>query len=295
MSDKTAENDLTMWLSTYGLITAERILEKYKIRLQSSDLLTALKNPQGFYHRIMRIPLKNVLNGIILQQAHDYQVYVQKLLIDYLISGEGGRGEDSPGGDTRDDLEAERTRFVEMGETFHQQEVAHQQLIAQSQKALIKETGLWQKRLATTAKTIKEKLRHQDGNPSEDLILQSVNSLLVDYDLSQGNPLKHTGGQWARVETHLKQSLDLEARQVFVEQIAMLANYTADLDILLNGFMEKINEMNQGLKQYRSDFYSTILRVTDLIKLLPEYRHDMKQIEENREALRFDSEIGEDS
>jgi hypothetical protein len=45
MSDEKKENELSSWMSTYGLITAERILERYKIRLQHEELASAMKNP----------------------------------------------------------------------------------------------------------------------------------------------------------------------------------------------------------------------------------------------------------
>ena len=86
MAEERTENELSIWLSTYGLITAERILERYGIHLQHEDLLSAIKNPKNFYHQLLRIPLKNVFNGIILQQAQDYQSYGQKIFIDYLMS-----------------------------------------------------------------------------------------------------------------------------------------------------------------------------------------------------------------
>src|ERR1700733_6213863 len=129
MSEDRKEDALSAWLSTYGLITAERILERYQIRLQQKELFSVVKNPNTFYHRLLRVPLKNVLNGIIMQQVHDYQVYTQKLFVDYLLSGESEKDEESPGGMAREDLEEERNKLLKLNEGFHQLELAQNKLI----------------------------------------------------------------------------------------------------------------------------------------------------------------------
>ena len=93
MSDEKLENDISQWFSTYGVITAERILGRYQIQLPQTELVAAVKNPFSFYHKLVELPIRNVLNGIVLQQANDYHIYVQKLYIDYLLSGETSKDE----------------------------------------------------------------------------------------------------------------------------------------------------------------------------------------------------------
>ena len=119
----------SQWFSTYGVITAERILGTYHIILAQTDLLAGIKNPHSFYHQMVQIPLKNVLNGIILQQANDYHIYVQKLFIDYLLSGESAKSEESQGAHTRESLESERKQLVSLGEEFNKKQLAHDSLI----------------------------------------------------------------------------------------------------------------------------------------------------------------------
>lgn len=295
MSEEKAENDLSMWFSTYGLITAERILEKYKIRLQQEDLLSAIKNPNTFYHRLMRVPLKNVLNGIILQQAHDYQVYAQKLFIDYLLSGETGKSEESPGGFTREELENERQNLMKMGEEFRQQELAQDKLIAESQACLIKLSEEWQKNLLNAAKKINTSLKSYGINKDEKIIIQAINSLLIMQDFSKEHALSLKGESWGRVEKIFEQSLSDDLRQIIVEQITKLGAFMAETDSSLRDFIHQIAEMSDSLRKFRSDFYNFILRVTDLIKLLPEYHYDPVQTQENRESLYFDTKIGEET
>src|SRR5580704_2455101 len=100
MKEKQTADELSQWYSTYGVITAERILSTYQIALSQSDLLVAVKSPFSFYHQLLQVPLKNVLNGIVLQQANDYHVYAQKLFIDYLLSGESGKPPEAQGAQT---------------------------------------------------------------------------------------------------------------------------------------------------------------------------------------------------
>lgn len=210
------ENELSHWFSTYGLITAERILGKYSIVLPQETLLSAIKDPASFYHRILQVPLKNVLNGIVLQQAHDYHVYAQKLFIDYLLSGDSAADENSQGASTRERMEEERLNLITLGKEFHQQQLDQDSLIAASQAYLIKVTKEWN---------------------------------------------------------------EAEEGAVFHEH--------------LETYLQQAKEMNAQARMFRSRFYNAIIRVTELIKLMPNYRIDEAQDLVNREPLYFDKTIGD--
>ncbi|ASQ45953.1 hypothetical protein [Legionella clemsonensis] len=287
------ENDLSEWLSTYGLVTVERIMERYNIRLQQEDLISVIKNPNTFYHQLVRVPLKNVLNGIILQQAHDYQVYAQKLFVDYLLSGESSKSADSPGGYTREDLEKERQVLIKLGEEFHEKELVHTRLIADSQKHLIKQVEEWQKILLQAAKKIKNALQLQQISVNENVVIQAINILLITQDVSKGSDVALNEEGWVRVEKIVQQKLSEELRQLFVEQIATLRNFMSETDSLLHEFIDKIAAMTSALRNFRTQFYNLILKITELIRQLPEYRANPVQTEENRESLHFDTAIGE--
>ncbi len=137
MIEKQEQTDWSAWISTYGLLTSVRILERFNIHLPHDDLIRAVKNPLSIYCLMLRAPFKNIFNGIILQQAHDYQIYAQKLFIDYLLSGEDAKEAGTPGEMTREDLERQRMNLMEIGAGFYKQEEAHQILIAESQGGLI--------------------------------------------------------------------------------------------------------------------------------------------------------------
>lgn len=159
MSGEKSENDLSHWFSTYGVITAERILNRYHINLAQIDLVAAVKSTFSFYHKVLQIPLRNVLNGIVLQQANDYHVYVQKLFIDYLLSGENSKDESSPGASTREALENARQQLLALGEEYHQKEGEHNHLISSSQNFLIKLSAEFNKALEKSITSITQILK----------------------------------------------------------------------------------------------------------------------------------------
>ena len=290
MNEEKSENDLSGWCSTYGLITAQRILEGYKIKLQSDDLVHTLKSPDTFYNRLLRIPLRNVFNGIILQQARDYQLYAQKLFIDYLLSGEGSKPEESPGAATREDLEEARKSLLLMTENFHECELAHELLIAQSQVKLMKDAAEWQKVLISIAKEIKNGLAAFAIMKSDNVIMQSLIILLTSYDFKSHFNNKKTS--WDSVEKILEIRLNNEIQQVFLDEISKLSNLFSATDASLTDFGLQIKQMSLQLRQFRTDFYNFIIRANELIKLLPDYTINSQQNLENREALFFDSTLG---
>lgn len=223
MTKEKLASDMSTWFSTYGVLTSKRILDRFNINLNDAELAQVIKDPDNVYHQLLRVPLKNVFNGIILQQAHDYQVYAQKLYVDYLLSGEKEKPEDSPGSETRGDLEQRRKELLEMSESFSRLESDHKKLIATSQSHL--------KKLASE----------------------------LPADISE-------------VSEATKKSLTST----------------------ITTYLEKVQDIENNLRSYRSQFYNTILVTTNLIKLLPDYRPDEAQILENRETLYFDPKIGEE-
>lgn len=215
---KEQSTDWQTWFSTYGLLTAERILARFNIGLPHDELINAVKDPHSIYFQLLRVPLKNVFNGIILRQAHDYQIYAQKLLVDYLLSGEDAKEKSAPGSATRDDVEKERLKLIETGDAFRKIEEAHQLLIAESQAKLV-------------------------------LLTKDLSALrLAPQKLEQG----------------------------------------------MADFVERCENNNINLRSYRSQFYNLILRITEFLRLIPDYHIDQAKIEENRMTLEFDALLGEE-
>ena len=130
-----------IWLSTYGLLTAERLLERFRITLSHPELLDALKNQDSPYHHLLTVPLKNIFNGIIIKQVHDYQVYMQKLFIDYKLTSTKPEVEgEPPAQNSGGEIDVKYNELVELSNIFEEKKHEHQQLIAKSQDWLIQQT-----------------------------------------------------------------------------------------------------------------------------------------------------------
>ena len=179
MDLENKEKELSAWCSTYGLLTARRILERFKINLDDSELIAALNNPESVYYQMLRVPLKNVFNGIILQQVNDYHVYSQKLMVDYLLSGEADKPETAQGADTREDLENERLKLMELGEAINKEEQVHHRVIAQSQAELITISKTMQSSLTEVAKKVGKVLKSHGISKSDILIQKAIRAGLI--------------------------------------------------------------------------------------------------------------------
>jgi hypothetical protein len=288
--------DLTHWFSTYGLITAERILGKYQIKLRHDVLLAAIKNPGSFYNRLLQVPLKHVLNGIVITQAHDYLVYVQKLFIDYLLSGaanENSEEEGDSGGGAKDNLEEERTALLEKVEEFEKLKFAQDTLIAKSQAAFIEATQKW---LTTRDETIKAIALCVQG--IEPQAKGSSIASALDYALAQACSIKNEPAQRmafvTALNSRLQQNLSQDVQQNIADTLDDLFAVAVDFEPLVIEFYELTKEINYQARSFRTQFYDCILRVNELIKLLPEYRIDPEKDKVNRENLEFDKSLGGD-
>ena len=288
------EEDLSKWFSTYGLITAERILGKYHINLKHEVLLAAVKNSKSFFNRLLHIPLKHVLNGIVLQQGNDFHVYAQKLFIDYLLSGDSHAEEGAPGGGTRDALEEERVALVALGEQYNQLTLAQDTLIASSQSVFIKITQDWNSALEAAVKTIAANLKSQGTEASPNMITSAVYYAVAHCSLSdmQSNDMKLAFIDAMNVV--LKANLNADTKEKMLSSFEPLFSIASNFEVSLNEFYEQTQDINHQARSIRTQFYDTILRVIDLIKLLPEYKLDPEQDSINRGALDFDKSIGGD-
>lgn len=289
--DEQEGNDLSGWFSTYGLITSRRILESYKIPMNEQELRYTLRSADTFYHRLLRIPLKNVFNGIILQQVNDYQVYAQKLFIDYLLSGQSGKDEDAQGAHTRELLEEERNSMIFLSKKFHSKEIVNERLIAKSQASLIQHAADWQNRIQNLSSQLRKKLVPQF---TAEAVLKGLVTLLIHCRIKQGRMIMDET-EWTAVETAMGAALPPESRQLLLADISNLGEYAVESEQTLDDFYEQISDMNLDIRQFRSDFYDTILRVNNLITLLPDYTINVEQVRENRETLFFDTGLGNEA
>ena len=120
-------------VSTYALFTAGRVLEHLGLHLPTDELQLRLQKNDSVLFKFLHIPIKNIRNNIIFQQAYDYQVYVQKLFIDYQLSPEYEKTPDSPGANTREELNEKFNRVISMVEELSKLQTKGLRLISDSQ------------------------------------------------------------------------------------------------------------------------------------------------------------------
>jgi len=285
MNKDQEQPSLSKWFSTYGLITAERILEKYNIKLTHTDLIAVLKNEHSIFYSILKIPIKNVLNGIIFNQAKDYQVYAQKLFIDYLLSGPSSKGEQASGGETREEIEEKRKELMATGERFQEKEQEHRNLIAESQKYLISYTSQLTKSMDKAINSCHTFFQEKGIDISKAKLKQAVYSALVNSD--KNNP--------SSFENALLNSIDTVSTQLNSEEInnqfQKLFNDFAAIDERLAEYENKTKLMSEDIKAFRNEFYNEILRVNELLYQLSDYKINDEQMKVNKEALNFDRDV----
>ncbi|WP_392537259.1 hypothetical protein [Legionella sp. 227] len=290
MNGEEIDNELNQWFSTYGAITAERILGRYNVNLAQTDLVAAIKSPFSFYHRLIQVPLKSVLNGIVLQQANDYHVYVQKLFIDYLLSGENSKGEEAQGAATRETIENERQQLVALGEAFQKVQGDQDYLIANSQRILIQMTQLFNAELEKALSSLNKLLKAAGLTVKKSQIRQAINHALIYCNVRE---IQTNGSLFIeKMNEVLKVSLTEDLKGKMLTSLSEILQMNIDFDDQIMDYVQQTDEINRSANSYRNQFFDTIIRVIDLMKSLPEYKIDPEQDAINREPLYFDKSIG---
>lgn len=287
------DETLSKWFSTYGLVTAERLIGIFKITLDQEDLKLALKGPYNFYHRLLQIPIQNILSGIVQQQAHDYHVYLQKLFIDYLLSGESGKSETSPGAVTRAELDIEREDVVSLAEEFNKKQIALNNLIAESQICLIDLCKQWNTSLDNAIKEFHNTLMEHGFDLKKSLIRKAINHAIVQCDSTNSDIQNKNYELIEKANEIMGITINENLKESLMNHLSELLAYTINFDSHVVDFPSRVSELSNELRAYRRQFYDKIITVTYLMKLLPEYKIDPVQDAINKEPLFFDRSIGE--
>ncbi len=293
MNVESTELDLSPWFSTYSVITAERVLGLLNIHLDSNEISQAVKNPINIYYLLLRVPIKNIFNGIILTQAQDYQVYAQKLFIDYLLSNETAKSEESQGFNTRESLEKERESLVNLGNEFNDLEFNHQTLIAESQNSLVPYAKKLQDILRSAASGLKKILNEQGVSKDEQIVFRAIREAISNYEKLDNEILSNSSIFWNKLTKLLEIKLRDEQKEQFSSILSGFNSLRDEINNTLISYLERAGDMEINLKSYRSQFYNIILRSTELINMLPDYYIDREKDQENRGQLYFDSNLGE--
>lgn len=287
------ENDInfTKWFSTYGLLTAERVLLQFQVRLSHDALISIVKTTNSLYHLLLKIPTQNIFNGIILQQARDYQIFAQKKMIDYLISGEAEKTEDMPGASIRESLSQEQDLINTMNTEFDSLCLEHQKWIANCQTQFITFSKQINQALMGCAKILSQSFQNNKYTTAKLFkVLQQSLAKTSDIEVDLFND--HTTF-WTNVCEELEielVSIRLNEMQPFLESII---KELAALKVANQTLVEPTRDMGILIRDFRTRFYELILRVKELISHLPEYRVDEVLEAQKLESIQFNTEIGE--
>lgn len=289
MNEFSPSNTTDKWFSTYGIITVQRILGHYHLFVPIEELTTVCVNTLRFYHGLLQVPLKNIATGMIFQQARDYQVYSQKLLIDFLLSGKRS-SEEFTESVTHDSLEEERVRLMALGEEFNQYELIYKTLIAESQAYFIQLTKKWHTILHKTLLQVDEFLQDHQQDYDKEKFQRGAFCIALIKAMEQ-NPSQENAFLFAnKVLQYAKVSWDDQEKiNTLAAYFLNFLNEVAKTHSLTMNFFTKAQEINDTVRAYRMQFQQTIIRVNDLLKQIPDYRIDPIQDGINRELLYFDA------
>lgn len=289
MAEQTKASN--MWLSTYGLVTVERVIGHYQMSLSQQDLVTALNNPSAFFYKLVQLPLLNVMTGIIRQQAYDLQVYAQKLYVDYLLSGETVKPDSSPGGLTREELETTRLDLVASSKAFHELEYNHNKQISACQRTIIQALKPWKKALKEGVKNIHTLAKTHKVEWSEGQVEALVLSLFANL------PMDSIDEDPKQVQSCIETpegTVDMDAViSSFCQYLKPLKEAAINLIDKTNTLEGDAQSIQQQMRQYRQQFQQIIITTNELLMVLPDYQIDPEQDIINRELIHMDSDVTE--
>lgn len=291
MAEQTEKE--SVWLSTYGLVTIERILGYYQMKLSQEDLICALNNQDGFFYKLVQLPLINVLTGLVRQQAYDYQVYAQKLYVDYLLSGETVKPESSPGGLTREELETTRLDLVATSKSFHELEYAHNKQISTSQRLIVQALKPWLKELSGTTKKIQSLAGKHQVKWSTDQIEALILTLFANLSLETVDQDPKQVQSYIEIP---EAKVDVEEVMAsFCENLTPLKEQAISLIEKTQALEDEAQSIQQQMRQFRGKFEQLIITSTELLSALPDYTIDPEQDLINRELIQMDNQVTDSS
>lgn len=266
------------WLSTYEALTLERLLEHYRFPLHKAALLVLWSNKSGLIYPLLQVPLAFVFNGIVMQQGKDYAAYLQKLYIDYLISGQSALEPQSQASNSKEDLETLRQEHLALQTDFDAFCTKHLTQVAAAQTFIRGAFSRWLEQV---------RARWQE--------LYDLKGLI-------------TRCSWADFESHMRNAcpyFDLSANAfsqdfsdprleewgIHAEELHATMLRFSEIDGSIEPKREEFYAMGQEMRQqflaYRQQFHDAIVSVQLLLSQIPGYHPDKNQWEINKEQLLF--------
>ncbi|MDP3560413.1 MAG: hypothetical protein Q8R79_08730 [Legionellaceae bacterium] len=273
-------------VSTYKTITAERLFDYYSLSFSAAELKTLLRHPQSFYHQLVKPPLQHIRNGLVMEQTNAYRVFGQKQFVDYLLSGEADKSEDSPGAGTRKKIEEARVAYIAVGEAFDKIQASHTQAITDTQRSLISFCAEWKDAEKQNLPGLMDTLREKGWDADEATVRRLLTEVLSrqDWQTLSTAPFQMPEALSASF-TPAVPAAALEAIQAYHK------NFEPLLDRLSTMLAERLGDAEErgiGFTELRTTLYDALVESSQMFRDLPDYRPSDEATAEHREALQFD-------
>lgn len=267
------------WLSTYEALTLERLLEHYRFSLNKTALLALWSNHAGLIYPLLQVPLAFVFNGIVMQQGKDYAAYLQKLYIDYLISGQSALEPQSQASNTKEDLEDLRQTHLALQADFDTFCTKHLTQIAASQTFIRAAFARWLEQV---------RARWQELYDLKGLITRCS---WADFESHMRNACPYFDTHTEQFRATYNDACLAEWGISLEEMKATMLRFSdvdEDIEPKREEFYAISQEMRQRFLAYRQQFHDAIVNVQRLLSQLSGYHPDKTQWEINKEHLLFD-------
>lgn len=269
------EPDLDTYFSTYQWVTVGQLLEGYGLKLLDTSVLLLLGKKTSFYFQLLQVPVINVMSGIILEQVKTYRIYLQKLFVEYLVSGQADVEGDA-GADTREALEKSRQEMLAQGKAFDETERSREDLIIETQTKLMQFVDTF------------KQIVHQAGQTTglKDKVL---------YDLfADAKGFQIQDAAWARLEAHLKAPVTTELQNSLNSHFAALTDLEKTFESFNPDYQHRAQDIRKQLIHLRRAFYDEIGHTQQLLAQVAEFHLDEEKNEAERQTLHFDGQLGEE-
>lgn len=287
MIEQEEDEGISQFLSTYQWVTVGQLLDGYGLKLPDTCVLDIIREKSSFYYQMLRLPAINVLNGIIVEQTKSYQIFIQKLFVDYLVSGEADV-EETLGSETRASLETARQQVVELSAKFEEAEAAREKLIVESQCELIAWVDGFKKAFKQISIEWQSELQQHTGEEIH-LPLSACYSLFAD---AKGFEIQDKA--WERFAKEVKLTLSLETKAILQNHLNTLQDLQKSFKHLIDHYGSGVFELRIDLNRFRKQFYHDIGHVQKLLVQLSDFKFDEVRDKQQRSALLFDAKIGAD-
>ena len=149
-----------------------------------------------------------------------------------------------------------------------------------------------QSKLKTTSGKIGQILRENNFSKEDALIQKAIRKAMIRHAAINNDSLALQSNFWEEMAGVLATPLSDLLRQKMAEILIVFGDPRQEIQETLLSHEERTADIRINLRSYRRQFYDIILKSTELLNLLPDYRVNKTQVELNRSSLQFDPNIG---